>query len=160
MTNVRRGLAEEVCFLLCRKVTFAVITVIVVITHQSLPLTIKDLTKLSTAVCFRVIFWGRKGIMYSYTRPQPTPQPLSFSLSRDISAPRQHSLNSNAIGQFSSQAVLGKKTNIAIVTERSVFLTSFYLGVAEDIYQDQHTEILPKINVYLPPEQNIFLIPG
>ena len=31
MINVRRGLAEEVCFLLCRKVTFAVYTVIVVI---------------------------------------------------------------------------------------------------------------------------------
>ena len=36
--------------------------------------------------------------------------------------------------------------------------TPFYLGVAaEDIYQDQHVEILPKINIYLPSEQDIFL---
>ena len=36
--------------------------------------------------------------------------------------------------------------------------TPFYLGVAaEDIYQDQHVEILPEINIYLPSEQDIFL---
>lgn len=37
--------------------------------------------------------------------------------------------------------------------------TPFYLEVAaEVIYQDQHVAILPKINIYLPSEQNIFLI--
>ena len=36
--------------------------------------------------------------------------------------------------------------------------STFYLGVsADDIYQDQHVEHLPKINIYLPSEQNIFL---
>ena len=36
--------------------------------------------------------------------------------------------------------------------------TPFYLGVAaEEIYQDQNIEILPKINIYIPSEQNIFL---
>ena len=39
-----------------------------------------------------------------------------------------------------------------------MILTPFYLGVAaEDIYQDKHIEILPKINIYLLSEQDIFL---
>ena len=89
--------------------------------------------------------------MYSYTRPQPTPQHLSFSISRDISAPRQHGLNSNADALFFSQAILAVKplASITGITGRSVISTPFYLGVAvEDIYQDQHVEILPKINIY------------
>ena len=44
------------------------------------------------------------------------------------------------------------------ITGRSLISTPFYLGVAaEDIYQDQHVEILPKISIYRPSEQNIFL---
>lgn len=59
---------------------------------------------------------------------------------------------------FSSQTVLAIKPSIAGITRRSLISTPFYLGVAaEDIYQDQHVEILPKINIYLPSEQNIFL---
>ena len=96
--------------------------------------------------------------LYSYTRPQPTPQPLSFSISRDISAPRQHGVNSNADVLFSSQTVLAIKPSIAGIAGRSLISTPFYLGVAaKDIYQDQHVEILPKINIYLPSEQNTFL---
>ena len=87
--------------------------------------------------------------MYSYTRPQPTPQPLSFSISRDISAPRQYGVNSNTDGLFSSQAVSAIKPSIAGITGRSGISTPFYLGVAGgDIYQDQHVEILPKINIH------------
>ena len=47
---------------------------------------------------------------------------------------------------------------MAGIAGRSVISTPFYLGVAaEDVCQDQQSEILPKINIYLPSEQNIFL---
>ena len=52
---------------------------------------------------------------------------------------------------LSSQTVLAIKPSIAGITGRSVISTPFYLGVAaEDIYHDQHVEILSKINIYLP----------
>ena len=38
------------------------------------------------------------------------------------------------------------------ITGRSLISTPFYLGVA-----DQNIEILPKINIYIPSKQNIFL---
>lgn len=96
--------------------------------------------------------------LYSYTRPQPTPQPLSFALSSGTATPRQDNLNSNADVFFSSQSVLAIKPGLAGITERSITSTPFYLGVvAEDIYQDQHIAYLPKINIFLPSKQNIFL---
>lgn len=63
MTNVTRGLAEEVCFFLCRKVTFAVHRHH---SHQSsMPTTlksVKDLIKLSDRL-FKLLygnFLGKK----------------------------------------------------------------------------------------------------
>ena len=59
---------------------------------------------------------------------------------------------------FSSQTVLVIKPSIASITGRSVISTPFYLEIAaEEICKDQHVEILAKINIYIPSEQNIFV---
>lgn len=77
-------------------------------------------------------------------RPQPTPQPLSFSIWHDISAPRQHNLNSNADVLCSSQTVSAMKSSIAGITDLW-FWHVYILGVAaEDIYQDQDVENFSK----------------
>ena len=99
--------------------------------------------------------------LYSYTRPQPIPQPLSFSFPTETSSSRQGSLHSNVSNAellFSSQTVLAIKPGLVGLTERTLISTPFYLGVAaEDIYQDQHRAYLPKINIFYPSEQNIYL---
>ena len=96
--------------------------------------------------------------LYSYTRPQPTPQPLSFSFPSETTVTGQDGLNYNADLLFSTRTVLAVKPNIAGITQRSVVSTPFCLGVAaEDIQQDQHTSHLPNIYMYLPSEKNIFL---
>ena len=99
--------------------------------------------------------------LYSYTRPQPIPQPPSFSFPTETSSSRQGSLHSNVSNAellFSSQTVLAIKPGLVGLTERTLISTPFYLGVAaENIYQDQHRAYLPKINIFYPSEQNIYL---
>ena len=99
---------------------------------------------------------NKKKSLYSYTRPPPTLQPLSFSIFHDISAPRQHGLNSKRQCTVFLPNCFGHKPSITGITGRSVIYTPFYLGIAaDDIYQDQHIEILPKLNIY-PPRTKYF----
>ena len=61
---------------------------------------------------------------------------------------------------FSTQTILAIiKPSLVGIAERSVTSsTPFYLGVAaQDIHQDQHRSHMPKINIFIPSEQNIFL---
>ena len=60
---------------------------------------------------------------------------------------------------FSTQTILAIKPSLVGIAERSITSsTPFYLGVAaQDIHRDQHRSHLPKINIFIPSEQNIFL---
>ena len=94
--------------------------------------------------------------LYSYTKPQPTPNPLLFA-GPALPISRQDRRRSNGI-LYSAATVLAIKPSISGVAE-SVIPALFYLGVpAADIFQDQHMTDLPNtINLFVPSEQDTYM---
>ena len=91
----------------------------------------------------------------SYTKPQPTPNPLLFA-GPAVSISRQDRRRSNCI-LYSATTVLAIKPSISGVAE-SIIPAPFYLGVpAADIVQDQHMTHLPNINIFVPSEQDTYM---
>ena len=93
--------------------------------------------------------------LYSYTKPQPTPNPLLFA-EPAVPISWQDRRRSNCI-LYSAATVLAINTSISGVAE-SVIPAPFYLGVpAADIVQDQQMTHLPNIHIFVPSEQNTYM---